>query len=194
MASDPEESSCWLARDPASGLEIRAAVRTSAVAIWRWDKMRTELFLGDSADLAPLMETSAVATSAYLDSLGPGAASANVRAVLRKVFCRALARHAGRLRRFEPASPEIESQILEPSWEDSFIRELLFEKLASYLSADAVTILSNRRHGYEWDDIAAMLGMPVAIVRSRFWREIKNAKAKLGVEIKKRRRRRQKPA
>lgn len=48
--------------------------------------------------------------------------------------------------------------------------------------------MSSRRRGYQWDDNAAMLRLPITGVGSRFWREITNSKAKLGIGTKDKRR------
>ena len=193
MAIEPEQSGYWLNRISSCGVEIREDVRLAASAIWRAAQRKTQLRIDDSSDTAALMDVAAAKASKYLDGLGDHAASANTKAVLMKVFCRVLTRYAAKLRRLQLVGDYIELQAELPNWEDRLMLQLVFEKFERYLSAGGITILTSRRQGYEWDDIAAMLGMPVTVVRSRFWREIAHAKAKLGIRPKKKRRRKRKP-
>ena len=184
-AIEPEQSGYWLNRVSSSGLEIREDVRLAASAIWRTAQQKTQSRINDSWDTAALMDVAAAKASEYLNGLGDQAASANTKAVLMKIFCRVLMRYDSRLRRLQPVGYKIELQAEPPNWEDRLMLHLVFEKFERYLSADGVTILTSRRHGHEWDEIADMLGLPVTVVRSRFWREIKNAKAELGIGGKK---------
>lgn len=193
MAIEREQSGFWLNRVSSSGVELREDVRLAASAIWRTAQQKTQSRIKDSSDAAALMELAAAKASAYLNGLGDRAASANTRAVLMKIFCRVLTRYAGKLRRLQPVGNNIELHTEPPNWEDRLISQLVFEKFERYLSVDGVTILSSRRHGYEWEEIADMLGLPVAVVRSRFWREIENAKAELGISRKTKRRRKANP-
>lgn len=175
------EANYWLKDRSDSGAGIRDDVRAAAAAIWRQARQATERALGDSADAGPLMELAASEASQYLDGLGRASASANSAAVLMKIFRRLLARYAARLRKLEPIGEAIEWQTWVPSWEDSVINQIFFNKLEHHLGEDSVRILSSRRHGYEWDELAAMFEVPVGELRSRFWREVSNAKAKLGI-------------
>ena len=169
MAIEPEQSGYWLNTLSSSGVQIRRDVRLAASAIWRRAQQKTQSRIGDTADTAALMEVAAANASEYLNGLGDQAASANTPAVLMKMFCRVLTRYDARLRRLETIGHNIELQAQPTNWEERLILKLVFEKFERYLSADAVAVLSSRRRGYEWDDIAAMLGMPISAVRSRFW-------------------------
>ena len=183
-ALEPEQSGYWLNRISSSTVEIRRDVRLAASAIWRTAQQKTQSRINDSSDTAALMEVAAAKASDYLNNLGDEAAAANTKAVLMKIFCRVLTRYAGRLRRLQPFGDNIELEAEAPKWEDRLMLQLVFEKLERYLSADGVTILTRRRQGHEWNEIAHMLGLPVAVVRSRFWREINNARAALGIDRK----------
>jgi hypothetical protein len=188
MGIEPEQSGCWINRSSSSGVEIREDVRLAASAIWRRTQQRTQSRIGDNTDTAALMEVAAAKASVYLNALGDVAAAANIQAVLMKIFCRVLTRYAAKLRRLLPVGNNIELHIEPPNWEERLVSKLVFEKFEHYLSADGVAILTSRRHGHEWEEIAAMLRLPVTVVRSRFWREIENAKTELGIGRKKRRR------
>lgn len=188
MVPHREEDKCWLDAHAASGVRIRDDVRRAVHTIWRIASQKTSAAMGDAAETATLMELAAVDASKYLDGLGADAANANVPAVLRRIFCRLLSRRAVRFRKLEPAGEKIEFLVSVPSWEDKVNRRLLFIKLQSYMSQLGVTILTRRREGYEWDEIAPALRMTVTAVKTRFWREIENAKAELKIGTEARRR------
>jgi DNA-directed RNA polymerase specialized sigma24 family protein len=179
MGIEPEQGGCWL--DDSGGVSIREDVRNAVPDIWRKAVHETQAALGDAGDAAALMELAAAEASKYLDSLAERAAQANVHGVLLKIFCRVLSRRAARFRRLEPQGREIDSLIAVPSWEDSVIRQLILEKLTGVVDQDGVTILSARLAGYTWDELAEMLQITVSAAKSHFWREIDNAKTKLGI-------------
>jgi DNA-directed RNA polymerase specialized sigma24 family protein len=181
MAITRDESYCWLDDDSESSVRIREDVRSAAKTIWRQARDATERALGDSAEAGALMEKAAKAASRYLDGLGPAAQAANPAAVLATIFRRRLSRYAARFRRLEPQGRDIDSLAAVPSWEDSVIRQIILEKLAAIVDEDGVTILWTRLAGWSWDELAEMLQITVSAAKSRFWREIENAKAKLGI-------------
>ena len=136
-------------------------MRLAASAIWRCAQQKTQSRIGDTADTAALMEVAAANASEYLNGLGDQAASANTQAVLMKIFCRVLSRYDAKLRRLQPIGHNIELQAQPTNWEERLILKLVFEKFERYLSADSVAVLSSRRRGYEWDDIAQCSGCPL---------------------------------
>jgi hypothetical protein len=137
--------------------------------------------MGDSSETGALMELAAAKASEFLDRLGGDAAAANTRAVLLIIFCRLLRSQTIRLHRLELVGRDVESKASIPSWEDEINMALLLEKLERHLTPESVTILRLRRDGHKWTEIAAMLGTSVPAIKTRFWRDIENAKVTLGI-------------
>lgn len=179
-----EEANYWLKDRSESGVRIREDVRAAARIIWRRACEATERAMGDRADAGALIEQAAKEASQYIDRLSVTDTSVNPSAVLMRIFRRLLTRHAARFRRLEPQGREIESLVSVPSWEDRVVQQLFLEKLASAVDEEGVTILWLRLAGCKWDELAEMLHTTIPAAKSRFWREIENAKAKLGIRQK----------
>jgi len=188
VRADPSLSEagwCWVDRGSAIGAAIRVDVRAAVGKVWIAACRRTRTAMGDPADTAALMEVAAVRTSQYLDRLHQEEAVERAGAVLMKIFSRLLRRHAERMARLQPAGQDIEFTVSVPSWEDGVNAGIFLEQLEHHMSRAGVTILTLRRNGHSWQEIAQMLQATVSTVKKRFWREIEGAKVSLGIRPKK---------
>jgi hypothetical protein len=177
----PEASGCWLDHGSVAGIAIRDDVRAAAVQLWAVACGKTRAIMGDTAETAALMEVAVAQASQYLDGLGQEASPARTPAVLMKIFSRLLRRRATRLERLQPAGQDMEFMASVSSWEDEVNAGIFLQQLERCMSRDGVTILTLRRDGHSWPEIAQMLRTTVAAVKKRFWREIEDAKITLGI-------------
>ncbi|HJX85400.1 MAG TPA: hypothetical protein VJ723_13765 [Candidatus Angelobacter sp.] len=177
----PEASGCWLDHGSVAGVAIREDVRDAAVQLWAVACGKTRAVMGDTAETAALMEVAVAQASKYLDRLGQEASPARTSAVLMKIFSRLLRRRATRLERLQPAGQDMEFMASVSSWEDGVNAGIFLQQLERCMSRDGVTILTLRRDGHSWLEIAQMLRTTVAAVKKRFWREIEDAKITLGI-------------
>jgi hypothetical protein len=177
----PEASGCWLDHASVAGIAIRDDVRAAAVQLWVVACGKTRVVMGDTAETAALMEVAVAQASQYLDRLGQEASPSRTPAVLMKIFSRLLRRRATRLERLQPAGQDMEFMASVSSWEDEVNAAIFLQQLERCMSRDGVTILTLRRDGHSWLEIAHMLRTTVAAVKKRFWREIEDAKISLGI-------------
>ena len=181
-SSLPEVSGCWLDRGSVDGVTLRDDVRHAAIAIWPIACNKTRAATGDPSETAELMEVAVMQASQYLDRLKPEASVEPPSALLMTIFNRLLWHLVARLARLQPAGDEIELKASVQSWEDEVNTGLLFKQMEHHLSREGITILSWRRDGDSWQEIAQELGTTVTAVRKRFWREIEHAKTTLGIK------------
>ena len=184
-SSLPEVSGCWLDRGSIDGIALRDDVRNAATAVWPIACDKTRAATGDSTETAELMEVAVMQASQYLDRLKSEASVEPPSALLVTIFNRLLWRRAALLARLQPAGDGIELKASVQSWEDEVNTGLLFKQMESHLSRVGITILSWRRDGDSWQEIAQELGTTVTAVRKRFWREIEHAKITLGIKRQK---------
>jgi hypothetical protein len=115
----------------------------------------------------------------------PGTPSSSTKnGLLLLAFSRALRRLAAKSRRFEPVGGAIElsSRAVDYDWSRQIDARLDLENILRKLSERNSTILALRVAGYNWEEVAQLLGTSVARVRNSFWREMRNIKRKLRVD------------
>ena len=90
------------------------------------------------------------------------------------VFSRALKRRAGKVNRIESAggSSDLANRTADDRWSRQVDARLDLERIVRNLSDRSSMVLALRWAGYDWKEIAKLLGISVAIVRNGFWREI----------------------
>jgi AraC-like DNA-binding protein len=66
-----------------------------------------------------------------------------------------------------------------PDWRDQTDRRLFLEELARELDVKTCGILRLRIAGYDWKQIARMLGMSASALRQGFWRDLRTAHLRL---------------
>jgi hypothetical protein len=132
------------------------------------------------------MENAVAQVSRYLDHIG-APLSSRKHGLLMVAFCRNLRRHASRLARLElaGASTELENRITDECWVAQLNARLELESIVRQLSHRNANILCLRAAGYEWKEIARLLGTSAAALRNGFWREIKRIRrnSRLGTDL-----------
>ncbi len=170
----------WWDRDvDQAGRPIRADVRLAGHEIWEQACRRTRAEVADHAPAAELMETAVAQVSRYLDRIG-APLSSRKHGLLMVAFCRSLRRYASRSERLElaGASSELANRIADECWVARANTRLDLENVVRQLSDRNANVLLLKAAGYEWKEIATLLGTSVAGVRNGFWREIRRIRWK----------------
>lgn len=156
------------------GRPIRADVRLAGHEIWELACQRTYAVLDDHGPAAELMENSVAQVSRYLDRIGAPKTSEK-HGLLMVAFCRGLWRYAAKLNRLEfvGGSSELACRTLDESWTAHMNARLELAEIVRRLREDHGSALVLRAAGYEWGEVAQILGKPSAAIRISFWRDIK---------------------
>jgi DNA-directed RNA polymerase specialized sigma24 family protein len=155
-------------------------VRSAAHEVWKEACRRTQALLADPAQAADLIEDSVAQVSRYLDRIG-ASPSSRKNGLLLLAFSRALRRLAAKSRRLEPAggAAELSSRVVDHAWSRQVNARLDLEKIVRRLSERNTTVLALRGAGYNWEEVAQLLGTSVGMVRNSFWREVREIRQKL---------------
>jgi DNA-directed RNA polymerase specialized sigma24 family protein len=123
------------------------------------------------------MENAIAQVSRYLDRIG-APESSQKHPLLMVAFCRRLRRYATKLNRLElvGGSGELSSRTLGEGWIAQVNARLELARMVRKLSDKNGTVLMLRAAGYEWKDVAQILGKSPAAIRNSFWREIERIK------------------
>jgi len=172
-----------------AGRPIRDDVRSAAHEVWKEACRRTQSLLADPAQAADVMEDSVAQVSRYLDRIGAPLSSTK-NGLLLLAFSRSLGRLAAKSRRLEPAggAVELSSRAVDHGWSRQVDARLDLENIVRKLSERSSTVLALRAAGYNWEEIARLLGTSVAKARNAFWREVREVRRKLQVDEKQRHR------
>jgi len=176
------DSSAWWDRGiDESGHAIRFDVREAAHRIWRVACAKARQELGDTSDAPELLETAIKSVSQYLDRKNVPLYSSELDGLLVLAFCRYLRRLARRRRRIEAVGngAELDEMLHVPRLFDEVDRRLFLEQLSHELSKKSRGVLRLRLDGYEWREIAQMVGMTVTAVKASFWRDVRKAQLRL---------------
>jgi DNA-directed RNA polymerase specialized sigma24 family protein len=181
--------SWWDQEVDRKGRQIRGDVRSAAHEVWKEACRRTQALLADRALAADLMEDSVAQVSRYLDRIG-APPSSRKNGLLLLAFSRALRRLAAKSRRLEPAggAAELSSRVVDYAWSRQVDARLDLEKIVRKLSERNTTVLALRGAGYNWEEVAQLVGTSVGTVRNSFWREIREVKRKLHIDGRQRHR------
>jgi len=177
--------SWWDQEVDRKGRQIRSDVRAAAHEVCEEACRRTQSLLADPAEAANVMEDSVAQVSRYLDRIGAPPSSPK-NGLLLLAFSRALRRLAAKSRRLEPvgASVELSSRAVDHGWNRQIDARLDLENIVRKLSKSNSTVLTFRAAGYNWEEVAQLLGTSVAKVRNSFWREVRDLRRKLRVDEK----------
>jgi DNA-directed RNA polymerase specialized sigma24 family protein len=177
--------SWWDQEVDRAGRPIRGDVRSAAHEIREEACRRTQVLLADPAQAADLMEESIAQVSRYLDRIGAPSSSPK-NGLLLLAFSRMLRRRTAKTSRLEAVGGTIElaSRAVDQGWSRQVNARLDLEDIVRRLSERSSTVLALRSAGYEWRDIAKLLGTSVATVRNMFWREVRNVKRMLQTDGK----------
>jgi DNA-binding NarL/FixJ family response regulator len=178
MAETERTLSWWDREIDSAGRPIRSDVRVAAHEIWEEACRRTRVVLSDNGHAAELMECCVAEVSHYLDRQAAPLGSRQMNALLMLAFSRALQRRAVKFNHFESVggTSELSNHAVDESWSRQVHARLDLDRIVRQLSERCSTILALRWAGYDWKEIAQLLGTSVAKVRSGFWREINQAR------------------
>ena len=149
-----------------------------------WDRetdregRRVVFVLGDASDAADLMEVCVSRVSRNLDKRNVPSFSQKTPALLMVAFGRELSSYMAKLRRIEPVGDanQFSERLSVPSWANEVELRLDLEKLVRRISKRSRAILGLRDAGYDWNEIAALLGVSVSVAKNGFWRELREAR------------------
>jgi hypothetical protein len=152
--------------DEDTGRPFRLDVRESAHRVWKVVSGKAQEILGDSSDAAEVLESSVKSISRYLDKNRVPLHSSDPEGLLIIASYRALRRLARRRWRIElvGTSSELAEVLRVPDWREKIDRGLFLEKLARELDTKNRGILRLRIAGYDWKQIARILGMSASAV------------------------------
>jgi DNA-directed RNA polymerase specialized sigma24 family protein len=175
--------SWWDQEVDRNGRQIRDDVRSAAHEVWKEACRRTQSLLSDPAQAADVMEESIAQVSRYLDRIGAPSSSPK-NGLLLLAFSRALRRLAAKSCRLEPAggAVELSSRVVDHNWSRQVDARLDLENIVRKLSERNTTVLALRVAGYNWEEVAQLLGTSVAAVRNGFWREVRDVRRKLRLD------------
>ena len=167
--------------DEDSGRPFRADVREAAHRVWKLVCLRAQEVLGEPCDAAEVLESSVKSISRYLDKNNVPLNSANPDGLLALACYRGLRRLARRRSRIDlvGGSSELADILRVPDWRDEIDRSLFLEELARELDVKNRGILRLRIAGYDWKEVARMLGISASAARQGFWRDVRKAHLRL---------------
>ena len=167
--------------DEDSGRPCRADVREAAHRVWKRVCLKAHEILGDPCDAAEVLESSVKSISRYLDKNNVPLNSANPDGLLALACYRGLRRLAQRRSRIDliGGSSELADILRVPDWRDEIDRRMFLNELARELDAETRGILRLRIAGYDWKEIARILGMSASTLRQGFWRDVRKAHLRL---------------
>jgi DNA-directed RNA polymerase specialized sigma24 family protein len=179
--------SWWDREVDRKGRQIRGDVRSAAREVRKEACRRTQSLLADPAQAADVMEDSVAQVSRYLDRIGAPSSSPK-NGLLLLAFSRALRRLVAKSGRLEPAggAVELSIRVIDHGWSRQVDARLDLENIVRKLSERNSLVLALRAAGYNWEEVARLLGTSVATVRNSFWREIREVRQKLQVDEKQR--------
>lgn len=163
------------------GRVIRADVRSAAQEVWEKARRMAGSVLGDPADAAEIMETCVARVSRYMDARNQGLFTQRTNALLLVAFRNALFSLAKKRHRLQTVghASAVDRYPQDCCWEREFALQLDLKNLVRQLGPRSRVILTLRQAGYEWQDIAGLLGITASKAKSGFWREIRQLQSKI---------------
>lgn len=182
MSRSQRTFSWWDREIDVAGRPIRADVRLAAHEIWEGACRRTRAILTDCADTGELMECSVTQVSRYLDRHDAPLCSRSINGLLILAFSRMLRRRAAKLNRLQcvGGTSDLSNRSVDEGWSRQVNARLDLNNIVRQLSEKSSMVLALRYAGYDWKEIAQLLGTSVAVLRNSFWREIKQVRRALG--------------
>ena len=163
--------------DDETGKAIRSDVREAGHRVWNTVCLKAQHILGDANDAPELLERAVKTISRYLDKHRALPYSNDPAGLLVLAFHRSLYRLASRKNRIVLLGDgtAVADMLRAPDWRLETDRHLFLEELARELSNESRLILRLRIIGYDWKEIARMLDEKSAVLRQRFWRDLRRA-------------------
>lgn len=164
-----------------TGRPIRTDVRAAASEVWERACHQAKAMLDDASEAGALMEHSVMQISRYLDRRGTSLPVQDTKGLLMCAFWRRLHRSAAKLRRMELAGDinEVSALSTNRSCTTEADCRLDAEKAVRQLSARARIMYELRNAGFDWKEIAQMLGATDAAARAEYSRELKRVKTNM---------------
>jgi DNA-directed RNA polymerase specialized sigma24 family protein len=178
LAMATSHTTRWWDRDvDEKGRRIRSDLRMIAPEIWDWACKCTQSRLGDIAPAAELMDKAIAQASAYLDKCAVPLNSdshSHLTGLMRRCFWSVLQRQAKQLRRMELVgdNSKLSHLAADLTWSNRIESRIECERIVGLLSDKCRRILALRDAGYDWREIAAVLGTTPGAVKKSFLREI----------------------
>lgn len=171
----------WDRETDSSGRAIREDVRAAARQVWDDACKKTRALLGEPCEAAGLMERTVTQVSRYLDRRGIPMFAQDTGGLVLCAFCRALRRYGARHQRVELVqnAEELSAPDAGKHCTSKADCGLDAKKAASHLSPRGRKMYEGRRSGFEWKEIAQMLGTTAGAARAEYSRELKRARLKL---------------
>ncbi len=159
---------------------IRPDVRRAAHAVWSKAQRMACSLLGGTDDAAEIFESCVARVSRYLDRRQELMSSDRTEAVLLLAFRQALYDVLAKRRTLESIAndAELDEGIKGIPWQREIEFRLDFEKLLVRLSQQSRKMLLLRNAGYQWLEIAVLLGTTPSQSRTRLWRELQKLRSK----------------
>lgn len=166
------------------GRRIRNDVRQAAQEIWERSYARALSVLGDVVDSDGLLESAVSQISRYLDRMNALPFTENAAGLLTVAFCRALGRQALRRRRYVNLNDLVDFAELRPASISNNLVDLRLdvERIVQHLSKRNSIIVALKSAGYEWKQIAYVVGTNTTAAKSSFWREVRRARSRVKKE------------
>lgn len=179
--SKPQENPFWNREIDRNGRAIRADVRCAAQLVWQKALQMTESILGDAAEAAEILESCVARVSRKMDERMQDQFTQRTCALLLVAFRNALRSCARKRRRLQCIgdATAFDGQRADFTWESDMRLKLDLTNFVRQLSPRSRVILGLRRAGYEWREVAGLLGVTIPCAKNAFWREIKQLQAKL---------------
>lgn len=176
----PHRNQFWDRETDREGRLLRVDVRNSALEVWKKACRMADYILGDSTDAAEILESCVARVSRHLDKRNVPLFAQQVQGLLLVAFRNALRSLAQKRRRMQPIvdGGALDVPNANANWEHEVQLNLDLAKLVRQLSTRSRVILRLRHAGYQWKEVAALLGVTVPNARSSFWREIEKLQAK----------------
>lgn len=167
--------------DDETGRPIRPDVREAGHRVWNSVCLKARHILGDVNEAPEVLERAVKTISRYLDKHNIPSNSNDPGGLLvlasHRAFCR-LALRRNRITLFGDGS-NIAELLRAPDWRQELDRHLFLDELAQQLNNESRLALRLRIIGYDWKEIALMLGTNSLVARKKFWRDIRHAHLKL---------------
>lgn len=181
MAGAETKLSWWDREVDYTGRAIRPDVRLAAHEIWREACRKTEAILADYGQASELMESCVTQVSRYLDRQGTRLHSQNLNGLVMLAFTRSLQRRAAKFKRVRTVggTEEFSAYQADDRWSRRVEARIDLENIVRRLSERSSTMLALRYAGYDWQEIAQLLGMSVTGARNSFWREVRRVTDKI---------------
>jgi len=173
----------WEREFDRTGRRIREDVREAGRKVWAKVRMKVRTRLCDGEDADEIMEAAVDGISRYLNKLNLPEDSASPEGLLLHAVRRRVLKGWRKQNRLVPL--EEAATLPDPApfdeWTLEIERRADLPKILRQLSPRGCTICLLRLEGVCWPRIGEYLGIPESTAQNSFWRELRQAQIKLGI-------------